>query len=116
MGHEDVDRHDIETAPHRIFQHLVLIKEDVSDGHQWNSRVISPEERQGDQPTWPPIVMGWWRAQEILLSICEAELKEVNGHEREQHQPSDSQIHLTTHKSRRQLLIPSPLQTNEDVQ
>ena len=29
--------------------------------------------------------------QEILLSICKAELKEVNGHEHEQHQASDSQ-------------------------
>ena len=39
------------------------------------------EERQNDQP--------------ILLSICEADLEEVSGHEREQH-------------TRRQLLIPSP--------
>ena len=37
----------------------------------------------------------------ILLSICEAELEEVCGHEREQHQ------------TRRQFLIHSPLQTNE---
>ena len=55
-------------------------------------------------------------AQEILLSICKAELKEVNGHEHEQHQASDSQTQLTTHQSRRQLLISSPLQTCEDVQ
>ena len=55
-------------------------------------------------------------AQEILLIICEAELKEVNGHEHEQHQASDSQTQLATHQSRRQLLISSPLQTREDVQ
>ena len=57
-----------------------------------NSRnvfVISPEERQSDQPAWVP----------VLLSICEAELEEVSGHEREQHQ------------TRRQLPIPNPLQT-----
>merc|ERR1719323_1670298 len=104
------------TTPHRIFQDLVLIQEDVSNGHQWNLFVISPEERQSDQPTWVPIDKSWWRAQEILLSICEAELEEVDGHEREQHQTSDDQIQLTAHQSRRQLLIPSPLQTNEDVQ
>ena len=54
--------------------------------------------------TWPPIVKV---AQEILLSICKAELKEVNGHEHEQHQASDSQTQLTTHQSRRRLLISS---------
>ena len=37
--------------------------------------------------TWPPIDKV---AQEILLSICKAELKEMNGHEHEQHQASDS--------------------------
>ena len=41
--------------------------------------------------------------------------QEVSGHEREQHQTSDSQIQLATHQSRRQLLISSPLQTREDV-
>ena len=38
--------------------------------------------------------------QPILLSFCEAELEEVSGHEREQ-------------QTRRQLMIPSPLQTND---
>ena len=47
---------------------------------------LAPEERKSDQPT--------------LLSNCEAELEEVSGHEREKQ--------TTT-----QLLIPSPLQTNE---
>ena len=64
-------------------------------------------------PTWPPIDKV---AQEILLSICKAELKEVNGHDHEQHQASDSQTQLTIHQSRRQLLISSLLQTREDVQ
>ena len=41
--------------------------------------------------------------------------QEVSGREREQIQTSDSQIQLTTHQSRRQLLISSPLQTREDV-
>ena len=48
-----------------------------------------PEESQRDQPG--------------LLSICEAELEELNRHEREQHQ------------TRRQLPIPSPLQTKEEI-
>ena len=52
MGHEDDDRHDVESAPHRIFQDFVLFEEDVSDGRQWNVAVISPEEPQSDQPTW----------------------------------------------------------------
>ena len=47
----------------RIMQDLVLIEEDVSDGHQWNVSVISPEEPQRDQPTWVPIDNGWRRAQ-----------------------------------------------------
>ena len=34
------------------------------------------KERQSDQPTWVP----------IMLSICEAELEDVSGDEREQHQ------------------------------
>ena len=63
--------------------------------------------------TWPPIDKV---AQEILLSVCKAELKEVNGHEHEQHQASDGQTQLTTHQSRRQLLISSPLQTLNDMQ
>ena len=37
--------------------------------------------------TWPPIDKV---AQEILLSICKAELEEMNSHEHEQHQASDS--------------------------
>ena len=58
--------------------------------------MISPEEPQRDQPTWVPIGKGWRRAQKILLSICDLELKEVNGHEREQNQTIDGQIQLTT--------------------
>ena len=50
---------------------------------------LVPEERQSDQP--------------ILLSVCKAELGEVSGHEREQHQ------------TKRQFLIPSPLQTKEEI-
>ena len=49
----------------------------------------NPEERLSDRP--------------ILLSTCEAELGEVSGHEREQQQ------------TRRQLLIPSPLQAKEEI-
>ena len=55
--------------------------------------VINPEERQGDRPTWVP----------IMLSICETELEEVSVHEREHRQ------------TRRQRLIPSPLQINEGL-
>ena len=39
-----------------------------------------------------------------------------NGHDCEQHSPRDGQIHLAAHQSRGQLLIPSSLQTHEDVQ
>ena len=63
MGHEDENRHDVESAPHRSFQDLVLFEEDVSDGRQWKVAVISPEERQSDQPTWVPIDNGWRRPQ-----------------------------------------------------
>ena len=49
--------------------------------------VNSPEERQSEQPK--------------LLSICEAELEEVSGHEREQ-------------QTRRQLLIPNPEERQSD--
>ena len=38
-----------------------------------------------------------------MLSTCEAELEDVSGHERDQQ------------RTRRQLLIPSPLQTNEEL-
>ena len=69
-----------------------------------------------DQPTWLPSFKGWWNAQEVSLSICEAKLKEVNGHARARHQASEGRIQLTTHPSGRQRLIPSPLQTDEDVQ
>ena len=51
VNHEDDDRHDPETTPHRICQDLELIQEDVSDGHQWNTLRINPEERQNVQPT-----------------------------------------------------------------
>ena len=44
--------------------------------------------------------------KKLLLSICEAELEEVSGHEHEQHQPSDGQIQSTAHQSR----------TNKDVE
>ena len=53
-----------------------------------NVFVISPEERHSDQPTW----------ESILLSIGETELAEVYGQKRDQD------------RTRRQLLIPSPLQ------
>ena len=51
----------------------------------------------------------------MLLRTYEAELEEVCGQEREQHQTSDSRTQLTTHQYGRQLLISSPLQTREDV-
>ena len=51
VNREDDDRHDLETTLNRIFQDLELIQEDVSDGHQWNTLLISPEERQNVQPT-----------------------------------------------------------------
>ena len=51
----------------------------------------------------PPVPEECQRDQPILLSICEVELEELSGHEREQHQ------------NRRQLPIPSPLQTNEEI-
>ena len=54
-----------------------------------------------------------WSAKEYE---CEVGLSEVSGNEREQHQANDSQTQSTTHQSRRQLLISSPLQTREDVQ
>ena len=53
---------------------------------------IDPEERQSERPTWLP----------ILLSVCEAELEDVGGDEREQ-------------QTRRQLLILGPLQTKEKI-
>ena len=59
---------------HRAFRQkidIVLIL-----GRQWNVFVTSPDERQSDQPTWVP----------ILLSVCEAELEDVSGDERDQHQ------------------------------
>ena len=40
----------------------------------------------------------------------------MTDYEREQHQYSDDKIQLTTHQSRRQLLVPHLLQTNKDVQ
>ena len=54
--------------------------------------------------------------QAILLNNCEGELQEVSGYERERHQTSEGRIQLTTHHpSGRQLPIPSPFQTDEDV-
>ena len=41
--------------------------------HQWSVSVSSPEEPRSDRPTWLP----------IMLSICEVELEEVSGHERQ---------------------------------
>ena len=58
VSHEDDDRHDVETAPDRIFQDLETIQEEASDGHQGNVCVISPEEFQSDQPTLVPIDKG----------------------------------------------------------
>ena len=58
---------------------------EVSDGYQGNTLIVGPEERQGDQPTWPQIDERRWRHQEILFSVSESELEEVNGHEREHH-------------------------------
>ena len=57
-----------------------------SKKHRLNKTLTLPEERQSDQP--------------ILLNFCELKFEEVSGHEREQ-------------QARRQLLIPSPLQTND---
>ena len=54
--------------------------------------------------------------QERLFSICEADLEDVTGHERQQHQASGPKFKHLTHRSRAQPLIPSPVQTNEDVQ
>ena len=51
----------------------------------------------------PPVPEECQRDQPVLLSICEAELEELSRHEREQHQ------------TRRQLPIPSPLQTKEEI-
>jgi len=116
VRHEDEHGHDVETAPNGILQDLELIQVDVSDGYRRNTLVVGPEERQGDQPTGPPVDERRWRSQEILLSICKAELEEVNGHECEQHQTRDGQIQLAAHQPRGQLLIPSSLQTHEDVQ
>ena len=59
-----------ETTPHRVFFQNPAV------GRQWNVFVTSPDERQNDQPTWVP----------ILLSVCEAELEDVSGDERDQHQ------------------------------
>ena len=77
----DDDRHDVEAPPQKIFQDHELIREDVSAWHHLNTLFTGPEERQSDQPAWPPIDKGWWRAPEILLSICEG----VHRHERMRH-------------------------------
>ena len=66
--------------------------------------------------TWPPIDECRWRHQQILPSVSETELEEVNGHEREQHQSNDGQIQMAAHQRRRQLLIRSSFQTDDDVQ
>ena len=58
---------------------------------------------QKNVPTWPPIDKSWWRDLEVLLSICELKTKEVNGHDREQHQASDGRIQLITLQTRRHL-------------
>ena len=64
--------------------------------------IPSLEESQSEQPR--------------LHSNCKAELEEVSGNVRERHQTSEGRIQLTTHHpSGRQLLNPSPLQTDEDV-
>ena len=52
---------------------------------------MTPVGRQSDQQTWVP----------VLLSVCEAEMEEVSNHDHKQQQ------------TRRLLLIPSPLQTND---
>ena len=75
MGHEDYDRHEKGSAPHRIFQDLALTEEDVSDGHQWNVSAISPEERQSDQPTWVPVDKGWRRSQKNCSVSANRNLK-----------------------------------------
>ena len=83
MGHEDDDRHEKESAPHTIFQDLVLIEEDVFDGHQWNVSVknVKVINQLGCQL----IRLGGGRKKYCSVS--------VNGREREQHQTSDGQIH-----------------------
>ena len=47
------------TTRYRIFQDLVLIEENGTDGDQWNVFVISSEDLERDEPTWVLIVEGW---------------------------------------------------------
>lgn len=68
----------------------LLIPSTLWTNDQRNVIVTSLEERQRDPPTWVP----------TLLRICEADLEEVSGHERQQHQ------------TRRRLLNPSPLRND----
>ena len=71
--------------------HTTQVKQDFVLEHQWDVFVTSPEEREGEQPNRMP----------ILNSMYETELEEVSAHERFQHQ------------TKKQRLIPSPLQNNE---
>ena len=84
-------RRDLLPSPQKIKQDQYLEPEGLE--YQWDVFVSSPEERQSEQPN----------RSSILSSTCETELEEVNYHKRNQH------------RSKRQRLIPSPLQTSERV-
>ena len=60
MRHEDEDGHDVETTP--------LVQKYVSDGHQWNVYIVSPEERQSDQPNdegWSREILKFFAAKMV---------------------------------------------------
>ena len=80
----------LQTEEKLLGQRELLPSEASESTPHRNVFVICPEERHSDQQAW----------ESILLSIGETELVEVYGHERDQD------------RTRRQLLIPSPLQTN----
>ena len=86
-----------QSSRHELSRRVVLAEVDISLAslalhpipeqikmyqHREGTEHIIPEERQSDQPTWVP----------ILLSIFEAELEEVSGHEREKHPNSDCEF------------------------
>ena len=80
----------LHTMPHSLAFHRMVWGWDsnvIADDYR-KVFVMSPEERQSDHPT----------RMTILSSICETELEEVSGHERDQR------------RTRRQVLILRPLQ------
>jgi len=85
---------DVEESPNiaRTVEELILKLVNVAHGHWCHTSVPGPEELQfGD--AIPADQQGGW-AKEVLPSVPEAELEEVNGHEREEHHSRDCKFHL----------------------